>query len=181
VASPSPSASTPSQRCFDSLELGTRGYAYAFSQDGAIISHPQRDLVRDGHTIFESAWESGDAAMNSAAIDAVRGGRGLTSLVDPATGQATWLAYQPVSATGWSVAVVYFQDSFSPDADLERHAWFQIVALAVFGVGLLGWTANIQLLDRHAAWLWINSWTITAALLVGIVGLWQIDHNRFPP
>ncbi len=164
----------------DSLDLGTRGYAYAFSQDGAIISHPQRDLVRAGRTVFESAWESGDTALNSAAIDAVRGGHGLQALVDPITGQASWLAYQPVPDAGWTVAVIYFQDAFNPNADLARRGWFRMVALAAFGVGLLGWTVTMLLIDRRPVWLWINSWTMTAALLAGMVGLWAIER-RFPP
>ena len=37
----------------------------------------------------------------------------------------------PVSTTGWTVAVVYFQDAFSPDADLARGAWFQIVGVVI--------------------------------------------------
>src|SRR5258705_10603150 len=95
-------------RMLDGLALGTRGYAFVVSGQGNYVAHPRRDLVTRGATVFETAFGSGNTALHSMAIHALKGEGGFAESLDPSTGHQSWFVYAPIKTTGWTLAIVYY-------------------------------------------------------------------------
>lgn len=165
-------------RALDSLSLGTNGYAFVFSAQGHYLAHPRRDLVARGVTVFDTAWSTGDTSLHSVAIRGLRGERGLVDRIDPATGQSSWLAFAPIDSSGWTLAVVYFEDVLL-NPDRERRDFFRIAGAGITGVGLIGMGLFVLLVGARATALWTVAVTMSCVLAGGIVSLWWYA-SRYP-
>jgi hypothetical protein len=132
----------------DKLGLGQEGYAYVFAADGRYVSHPRADLVAQQRTIFETAFERSDTALNSIAVRAIKGQRGFAEDVDPATGQLSWVFYEPLPAARWTLAAVFFRDQFRANPDVQRRALAVIVLVYLFGALALTTLLVLLRLDR---------------------------------
>ena len=87
------------------LKLYQGGYAFMLSQNGQIVSHPNRDYVFK-ETIFSLADEAGDQQWREIGRKMLRGGEGFTRVRSLNSGASSWLYYAPVS-NGWSVGILF--------------------------------------------------------------------------
>lgn len=172
-------ASESIARTLDAMELGTNGYPFVLSADGHYISHPRRDLARDRVTIFETAWASGDTTLHTVAIHAIKGERGVVASFDRFTGQSSWIVYEPIPSTGWTLAVVYFQHAFQPDPGRQRRELFQIVLATIGGTVFLAAGLLTMWLHKNPTLLWVDAAALAVLLTAGIVTLWGVA-NRYP-
>ncbi len=164
------------EKVLDALDLGTSGYAFVFSSQGRYVTHPRRELVARRATIFETAWDADDTALHAIAIHGLKGERGFVESIDPATGQASWIVYEPIKTTGWTLAVVYIREAFQLDADRERRGFFRTTAAAVAGAVLIGLALFTTLIVAGRwIWLWSVATVMSAALAGGIVALWWLS------
>ena len=100
------------------LTVGSTGWSILISRDGYAISHPLEQVVRSRVTISQIAEEDSDPSVLEAHEKALRGEGGVVERETRATGQGSWIAYEPVSETGWTTAIVrsgYALDSRSPN------------------------------------------------------------------
>jgi phosphoserine phosphatase RsbU/P len=88
-----------------SLKLYQGGYAFLLSQNGQIVSHPNKSYVYK-ESIFSLADEAGDPQWRAIGREMLRGGEGYLRTRSPNTGQVSWLYYAPVS-NGWSVGILF--------------------------------------------------------------------------
>lgn len=174
---------------YDASALGTSGYAFVFARDGRYLLHPHRELVQNGETIFQTAWQSGNTALHSMAVRAVKGESGFVEATEPLTGETDWIFYAPIPATGWTVASVFFQHEFEPDDTERRRTLFLLVTAALIGVLGLGTAALVPLLGRRAAMasagalasstgLWWHSLAIALLVSAAVVALWWIADRH---
>ena len=163
----------------DALNLHNSGYAFLFTHDGRLLSHPRRDLVQAGGTIFDVAWTASDTALHSVAIHGIKGESGFIGARDETTGQATWIAYHQIPSTGWTLAAVLFQQDFEIDANQARHDLFELAGGVLLGVLLIALAGGPYLLNKEARHLWQASASVSTALLLAVGVLWLIV-DRYP-
>jgi hypothetical protein len=151
------------------------GYQYILSEKGRFVTHPRRELVRAGGTIFEEAWETGDTALFETAIRAVKGEQGMIPHVDPVTGEAAFIVYEPIPELGWSVVTVALRNQ-SSDPDYYRQslmellfaALMMVLLIAFFVLGLLRWKSGRE---------WTYASIIALTFLVGTPVIWKIEYD----
>jgi hypothetical protein len=153
------------------------GYQYILSSKGRFITHPRQELVRAGGTIFEQAWESGDTALFETAIRAVKGERGVISHVDPVTGEAAFVLYEPLPELGWSIVTIALKGQ-SADPDYQRRHFIELLFAALMAVmlsaffilGFMRWKDGRE---------WTYAGIIALTFLAGTPVIWKIEYE-FP-
>uniref|UniRef100_I2Q4I2 HAMP domain-containing protein,cache domain-containing protein n=1 Tax=Desulfovibrio sp. U5L TaxID=596152 RepID=I2Q4I2_9BACT len=99
------------------ISMFRSGYAFVVSRVGVYVSHPDSRLVMR-ESVFSLAEEKGSPELRAIGRDMVKGGEGFARLPDFVLGKPAWLAYAPLSATGWSMGVIVPEDELF--ADLHR-------------------------------------------------------------
>lgn len=120
-------------RVLATLDLGDTGYAFLISRTGVFISHPVPEFIMN-ESIFSIAEARDSEQLREIGRAMVHGEKGFVAfdgLAGPDPDEASWLAYGPVTTTGWSLGIVY-ADSEISDAivRLSRVQW----AIAVAGI-----------------------------------------------
>ena len=118
------------RQVIDRARIGTAGYAYAVDSRGALVTHPNINLVLR-HTNFGSLPQVRDAlqAPGRAAADAVTIGRDQE-------GTKVLSAYQTIESLGWRVFVEEpLSEAFAP---LEAAIWRTALLLIAFLVLAIG-------------------------------------------
>lgn len=95
-----------------SLPLEEKGYAFLLSPHGTVIAHPTRQFIMN-ESIFSLAEERKDEKLRALGRRMVKGESGFEPFVTLTTRTPSWLAFAPVSSTGWSVALVFPKDAVS--------------------------------------------------------------------
>ncbi|XKH59005.1 hypothetical protein LG290_09820 [Halomonas sediminis] len=165
------------------LDLGQTGYAIAMTDQGTLVAHPRREYVRQGQSLFDLAETRQDSDLRRLAEQATAQRSGILTHSNSLTGQFSWIFYEPIPATNWSLAVVAFRDEIP--LDISEHKYRQIgttIFLVIGGIGLMGLAASYQLDSKPT--LWGASVGITLLFLLGIINIWRIEFsetNRDPP
>ncbi len=95
----------------NSLPLGKEGFAFLVSQNGTLISHPNRALILNDN-MFSLAEEKNNVPLRALGREMVKGKSGFIPYGTMFSGQQGWLLYQPIVANGWSIGI------FFPEAEL---------------------------------------------------------------
>ncbi len=91
------------------LQVGRAGFAILISATGAVLSHPDTELIMN-ESIFSLAEERADNNLRKIGQRMLRGETGFSEVLSPSTGKKSWMAFAPVPATGWAVGLVFPQD-----------------------------------------------------------------------
>ncbi len=150
-----------------SLDLGEFGYSFQVSKGGFVISHPFADEYALGMRVF-----------NGMPVDE----HGVVGdVLDPVTGEPSWLFTESVPATEWTLGVVFFKDQTSHSPELRRQQIHFAVALVITLCVLIALVLE-PYRDSHAAVpLWIGAGTGSLVLLLGIGFLWAVSYGANPP
>ena len=111
------------------MEIPRGGFGFLITKNGTFVSHPDSRWVMN-ETIFSVAEAQQDQALREIGRRMIRGETGfvaVTSLMDEDGG---WMAFTPLSSSGWSMGVVF------PKAELMA----DIVGLhqVIVAIGLVG-------------------------------------------
>ena len=158
-------------------------YYYILSQQGRYIVHPDRSRVLSGKTIFEYAGESRDTTLNSMAEHSVSGGEGYIFHIDPVTGAQSWMIYNSLETSGWSL-VVAIDKSRLIDQDNTRKQWFVFIMLVTITAILFVAVVCLRKLPASGELL-KASLIVSGFIFCAVVFLWvmegkypnQIDNN----
>lgn len=161
----------------DGLRLDHAGYAFLISPQGRLIVHPDKRLVLNGRSIFEIAWEREDSALQALAISALRSRRGnAIDHVDPLSGQSSWLLFEPIESSGWSLGVVVFKEGLLDVAN-ARHGWMWVLVAGIATLLFLAALASAALVRRARLALWAVSISATLILVLGVALAWVIERT----
>ncbi|MFA5910693.1 MAG: cache domain-containing protein [Vicinamibacterales bacterium] len=150
-----------------SLDLGEVGYSFLVSKGGFVISHPFADEYALGMRVF-----SGMPVDDHGIVEDV---------IDPVTGEPSWLFTEIVPATGWTLGVVFFKDQSSRSQELRRQQIHFAVALIVTLCLLLALVLEPYRQSHAAVPLWAGAGTGSLVLLLGIAFLWVVSYGVHPP
>ena len=84
-----------------SVDVGEFGYSFLVSKGGFVISHPFADEYALGMRVF-----TGMSLDDHGVVEDV---------IDPVTGEPSWMFTEIVPATGWRLGVVFFKDQTGAD------------------------------------------------------------------
>lgn len=145
------------------LDTGSTGWGFLLSQEGRMIVHPSRALLRSRITVFELAQREQDESIAEIARRALAGENGFVDRTNLMTGQASWLFYEPVPAAGWSLGVVQIQDEILVRRPKGRR---DVIRLSILGTASI----SIGLLGSALLGSWFRSrpretlWSLVAAV-----------------
>lgn len=97
------------QEIVDSIKIAESGYAFLITKNGTFVSHPDSDIIMN-ETIFSIAERESDGFMRELGRKMIHGGSGFVPFRAIVTGKKCWMAYAPLSSSGWSLAVLFPQD-----------------------------------------------------------------------
>lgn len=159
-----------------SLDLGDVGYGFLISKDGFAISHPFAQEFGDEAADSDPAVAARTGTLLQARqiFDAARkaGNNVVENLIDPVTGEPSWILARSVPSTGWTVGIVFFQQQ-AENIRMFRRQKMAITA-AVLLAGLLTlWSVILKRSDSRIVILWGGVVTSCLMLVIGIGMLWQ--------
>ena len=160
--------------------VGSTGWTFLISRGGYAISHPLEQVVRNRVTISQIAEEDSDPSVLEAYEKALQGEGGLVERETRATGQGSWIAYEPISETGWTIVIVRIKDEVTIDDQFFRRRviWVSVTAIlglislaSWFSLGLWAWQ------ESHVALWWLVAFC-SALLLCGMGVIRHVTYNQ---
>ena len=119
------------RRLLQDIDLGESGYAFLISKTGTFIAHPDPTFIMN-ESVFSVAASREDQRLRAIGQKMIAGESGYVAfdgLRSMKRDEPSWLAYGPVSSTGWSLGVVVADSEISSDVvALSRIQW--VIALA---------------------------------------------------
>jgi len=159
-----------------SLDLGDVGYGFLISKDGFAISHPFAQEFGDesGDLDPAAAARSGTLVQAQRIFDAARtaGVDVVENLIDPVTGEASWILSRSVPSTGWTVGIVFFQQQ-AENIRMFRRQKMTITVAVLLACLLTLWSTILKRSDGRIFVLWGGVVASCLMLVVGIGMLWQ--------
>jgi hypothetical protein len=154
------------QSWIDILEAGKTGWGMVLTQEGRFVSHPVDRVLSSSLSAAEIPELRQDEVLSAALADMVRGGRGMVDHINLITGQASWIFYEPVVGSDWSVAVVRIKEEVLVSGPALRREviWLSILtilALHCLAVPLVG--AAYRRFGNRALWVTV---VLSSLLLV---------------
>ena len=161
------------KKLMSSLDLGRAGYGYLLSRDGGFLYHPQEEFVTSGKTIFQVADALGDDLLRALGEKAVQGDSGLLDHVSGISGESSWIFFEHVPATGWSLGIVFIKSEMFDEIDTYS---YKLVGMGV-AIGLFAICLSTLVLGAYRGGenrLWLVS-TTASLVFLGIIGLvWHL-------
>ncbi len=166
------------KRIMTSLKLGQSGYGFIISKKGVFICHPIEDYVNEQKSIFDVASNLDNDALRKMGELAISGKTGVIDYVNVFTNQASWLFYEPIPDTGWSMGVIIIKEETLGNTEIRRRKLIHIsIDVFVFLLSLSLLACRIFKLTRWS--LWAAS-VAASALCVAMTVLVIFLSMKFP-
>lgn len=153
--------------------LRETGYGFLVSADGVFISHPADERLSGASSVFDPGE---DDAFRVAVAGTMAGESGTVDYVDEITGADTWIAYEPITTTGWTLGYVVFKDHVIVQTSETRRALMRLAAaviLLVFSIVFLTSRAYAGSLGG----LWITSLVLSGMFAGGLLMIWYWEDR----
>ncbi len=157
----------------DSLDMGDTGYGFIITDKGTIVSHPIQKYL--GINIAD--LQQTDETLQAITQNIVYGEHQV--IYNMFTGQTSWVFYEPIPSTNWTLGVVFVEDeTFSAIKTYQRHTLYIITIAAIAFLFLL----SILILGAYKG---NNLWTIaiffSVLCMIGMCLVWYLaldDQSR---
>ncbi len=157
----------------DSLDMGDTGYGFIITDKGTIVSHPIQKYL--GINIAD--LQQTDETLQAITQNIVYGEHQV--IYNMFTGQTSWVFYEPIPSTNWTLGVVFVEDeTFSAIKTYQRHILYIITIAAIAFLFLL----SILIIGAYKG---NNLWTIaiffSVLCMIGMCLVWYLaldDQSR---
>ena len=163
----------------ESLNIGPSGFGALTTQEGNYLYHPNYDYVLSHKNLRDVAREKNDKDRLKIADLAAKKEGGIIDHVSTTTGQASWLIFEPVHISGWSLQNTFIQDDIQVDVDSLRRQVIWIILVAIIFLTSLS-TIILKIHKGNIVRIWIMSGITSVLLLIGIGVIWNLAltyHN----
>jgi len=158
------------QKYVSSIKVGKTGYGFLVSGKGALLTHPEKDLVMD-KTLADVAKIRNNPALLKVGGQMLQGEVGFAPVKNTLTKKETWIAFAPIPTTRWSLAVIFPKGELMADLHALNRA-----VLLIGLTGLLFLAVVIILLSNS-----IIRPLRVLALKTKDVGSGKLDFDLPPP
>jgi len=123
------------QQIVNAIKVYQTGYGYMISRIGTVVTHKRKSEIMN-ESIFSIADNKNLPALREIGRKMIAGKTGFEEIpyMNLLTGKMSWIAYAPVPANGWSVAVIFPVDEFMAD---ENKLYRNLMEIAVVGLALI--------------------------------------------
>jgi len=99
-----------------SIKILQSGYGFLISKNGTFVTHPLKEFIMN-ETIFTVAEAREDPQLRDVGRKMIKGGHGVAPMwvKSAVTGKSCWMAYMPITSSGWSLGVLFPQDELMAD------------------------------------------------------------------
>jgi sigma-B regulation protein RsbU (phosphoserine phosphatase) len=130
------------QEMVASIKIAETGYGFLITKNGTFVTHPASDFIMN-ETIFSVAEAKGDDYLRELGRKMIKGKSGFVPLRSMVTGENCWMVYAPLSASGWSLGVLFPQDELMADISrLNRTVLFISLAGFLVILAVIVWIAG---------------------------------------
>lgn len=159
-----------------SLDLGVYGYGFLLSSRGAVVSHPFAAKITA--RVLDTP-EAGQRATILKMLDSIKNSNSGTveDVVDPVTGEPSWVLTERVPSTGWTVGVVFLKGA-AENGESFRRAQMRLTIAALLAACLLLVTFTVYRYNGNIKRLWVSVISGCALLIVGIAALWLQGYGQ---
>ncbi len=156
-----------------SLDLGKTGYGFILSKKGRFLSHPVEKYVKTGLTLFDLADQQKDSTLRIVGAQVITGKNGSVEHINPATGQLSWMFFEPIPSTGWSMVVVFVREKIGANTQQlrQQEIWIAMSGVAVFSLLSVLFTRAYLGGQRR---IWILMLTLSLLFMSGIAFIWHL-------
>ena len=163
----------------ESLDIGPSGFGALTTRDGNYLYHPNYEYVLNRQNIKDVARQRNDSNRLLVAEKAAHGQGGVVEHVSTTTGEASWLIFETVPTSGWSLQNTFIKSDLDIDVDTLRHQIIWIIVTSILFVATLA-----ALLLRASFGCPVRVWILTAIistlLIVGISIIWDLALTYHP-
>ncbi|REJ46899.1 MAG: hypothetical protein DWQ53_10130 [Microcystis flos-aquae DF17] len=162
----------------NSLKLGKTGYGFILSKKGTFIYSPIEDWVKEQKTIFQIISQGyKPEKLRVPAKKALKGSKIEMDFENPLTGQSSWIFFEPIPTTGWTLSAVFIQDEILLNTKSLHHKLLlinlQIISFLFFLFILL-----FRAYKGSVRSLWAVSSSTSVVLLAGIGFIWYLQISE---
>jgi len=161
-----------------SLDLGPSGYPALTTRNGIYLYHPNMDYVTSQKTIFDVAKETGDKKRRIVGEKAKSGQGGIIDHVSVTTQKESWLVFESIPSTGWSLQDTFIKDAIDLDPEAQRKKMTQILNSLLISMLAVCCLLFFTHFGKHYPWIPVA--LILFFILSAIGFLWNFSL-RFPP
>ncbi len=157
----------------ESLDIGPSGFGALTTREGNYLYHPNYNYVLNHKNLKDIAAEKKDKDRMEIAKRIVTGEGGVLDHKSTTTGQMSWLIFETVPVSGWSLQNTFIMDDVQVDVDtLRRQIIFIVLAFFVFLASLAAILLKVQLGNPVKSW--VLSMFVSLLFIVGIAIIWSL-------
>jgi hypothetical protein len=161
----------------NSLNLGKTGYGYFLSKKGTFIYSPREDWVREQKTIFQIAKQFKSEKLRVAAEKALKGSKIEMDFDNHLTGQSSWIFFEPIPSTGWTLGSVFIKDEILFNTKSLHHKLL-LIDLEIIAFFFFLFILLFRAYKGSVRSLWTVSSSTFIVLLAGIGFIWYLELTQ---
>ena len=163
----------------NSLDLGKTGYGFILSKNGTFIYSPREDWVKEQKTIFQIANEYQSETLRVKVEKALKESDSEIDVKNPLTGQYSWLFFEPIASTGWTLAAVFIEDEILVDTNNSLRHKLILIDLELITFFLFLFILLFRAYQGSIRSLWAVSSSTSIVLLTGIGFIWYLELHQY--
>ena len=161
----------------NSLKLGNTGYGFLLSQKGTFIYSPREDWVKEQKNIWQISQQYKSEKLRVAAEKALKGYRVEIDFDNPLTGQSSWMFFEPIPTTGWTLSAVFIQDEILVTTK-SLHNKLLLINLQIISFFFFLFILLFRAYKGSVRSLWAVSSSTSVVLLAGIGFIWYLQISE---
>jgi len=165
------------RRLIEGLDLGASGFGALTTREGTYLHHPTGEWVTDHKTLLEVAAERNDPDRVLMAEAARKGEAGILDHISTTTGQESWLIFESVPTSGWSLQNTFLQGDLVEIQGSRQQLILILSTLIVFATTLLSLVLGVQRGQARALWTMSIVTTLMFVVAIGYVWSLAITHS----
>lgn len=156
------------------LDLGNTGYGFILSEEGVIISYPVREYLYKDISKLTTEEPNLDLISQNMTVEEYR------DVINSRTGQSSWVFYENISSTDWTMGIVLPQEETLLDKKVEQNRSVIQIVLATFAFLFFLSLLFISLYSYNHRRLWMLAFIFSFLCILGMGVIWHITLNDSP-
>ncbi|MDH3973143.1 MAG: hypothetical protein OEV42_02580 [Deltaproteobacteria bacterium] len=157
----------------ESLDIGPSGFGALTTREGNYLYHPNYNYVLEHKNLIDIAGEKNDDDRLMLAKKAALRESGVIDHVSTTTGQLSWLIFEPVPLSGWSLQNTFIRDDVQVDVDALRKQVIWIILSAIAFLSSLA-AVILKVQPGNPLKAWALSLFVSLLFVIGIAAIWKL-------